>query len=162
MSRRKFIPIAYRFFIANLILFYVLMRTLSPVQQPWVGRVFYVWVSVFNLFVVTVFWAFMTDIFNFDQGKRLFGFISVGGTLGGILGGTITASLDVEDNPSKFNSMSDANDVNRIVSQRWLPQLDRATTPRFCVERATQAALASSKSIICRERHACRRDDLRS
>jgi AAA family ATP:ADP antiporter len=93
MSRRKFIPIAYRFFIANLILFYVLMRTLSPAQQPWVGRVFYVWVSVFNLFVVTVFWAFMTDIFNTDQGKRLFAFISVGGTLGGVLGGTVTASL---------------------------------------------------------------------
>ena len=93
MSRRKFIPIAYRFFIANLIIFYVLMRTLAPAQQMWVGRAFYVWVSVFNLFVVTVFWAFMTDIFNTDQGKRLFGFISVGGTLGGILGGTVTASL---------------------------------------------------------------------
>lgn len=93
MSRRKFIPIAYRFFIANLVLFYVLMRLLAPGQQAWVGRAFYVWVSVFNLFVVTVFWAFMTDMFNSDQGKRLFGFISVGGTLGGIVGATITASL---------------------------------------------------------------------
>jgi AAA family ATP:ADP antiporter len=93
MSRRQFIPIAYRFFIANLILFYFLMRTLSATQNIWVGRAFFVWVSVFNLFVVTVFWAFMTDIFNTDQGKRLFGFISVGGTLGGIVGATITASL---------------------------------------------------------------------
>jgi AAA family ATP:ADP antiporter len=93
MSRRKFIPLAYRFFIANLVIFYLLMRMLGPGQQAWVGRAFYVWVSVFNLFVVTVFWAFMTDVFNTDQGKRLFGFISVGGSLGGILGGTITASL---------------------------------------------------------------------
>jgi AAA family ATP:ADP antiporter len=93
MSRRRFIPIAYRFFIVNLILFYVLMRTAPASQQVWVGRAFYVWVSVFNLFVVTVFWAFMTDVFNSDQGKRLFGFISVGGTLGGIIGATITASL---------------------------------------------------------------------
>ncbi|MBA2584860.1 MAG: MFS transporter [Chthoniobacterales bacterium] len=91
MSRRKFIPIAYRFFIANLALFYLLMRT-SPLNI-WVGRAFFVWVSVFNLFVVTVFWAFMTDIFNSDQGKRLFGFISVGGTLGGIVGGIFTAAL---------------------------------------------------------------------
>ncbi|MEP7078720.1 MAG: MFS transporter [Chthoniobacterales bacterium] len=91
MSRRKFIPIAYRFFIANLALFYLLMRT-SPLNV-WVGRAFFVWVSVFNLFVVTVFWAFMTDIFNSDQGKRLFGFISVGGTLGGIVGGLFTAAL---------------------------------------------------------------------
>ncbi len=93
MARRKFIPIAYRFFIANLIIFFVLMRTLPPAQNIWVGRAFYVWVSVFNLFVVTVFWAFMTDLFNSDQGKRLFGFISVGGTLGGICGGFVTASL---------------------------------------------------------------------
>src|SRR5438309_3118733 len=93
MSRRRFIPIAYRFFILNLALFYLLMRSASPAQAIWVGRAFYVWVSVFNLFVVTVFWAFMTDVFNSDQGKRLFGFISVGGTLGGIVGATITASL---------------------------------------------------------------------
>lgn len=93
MSRRRFIPIAYRFFIVNLVLFYLLMRTVPATQQIWVGRVFFVWVSVFNLFVVTVFWAFMTDIFNSDQGKRLFGFISVGGTLGAIIGALITASL---------------------------------------------------------------------
>jgi len=93
MSRRRFIPIAYRFFIANLILFYLLMRTLTAAQNVWVGRAFFVWVSVFNLFVVSVFWAFMTDVFNSNQGKRLFGFISVGGTLGGIIGATITASL---------------------------------------------------------------------
>lgn len=93
MSRRRFIPIAYRFFIVNLVLFYFLMRIVPATQQIWVGRVFFVWVSVFNLFVVTVFWAFMTDIFNSDQGKRLFGFISVGGTLGAIIGALITASL---------------------------------------------------------------------
>ncbi|MBA3387431.1 MAG: MFS transporter [Chthoniobacterales bacterium] len=92
-SRRRFIPIAYRFFIANLILFFLLMRMLPAAQQMWVGRAFFVWVSVFNLFVVTVFWAFMTDIFNPEQAKRLFGFISVGGTLGGIMGALLTASL---------------------------------------------------------------------
>jgi len=93
MSRRRFIPIAYRFFIANLVLFYVLMRTLSPEQNVWVGRAFYVWVSVFNLFVVTLFWAFMTDVFDSEQAKRLFAFISVGGSIGAIVGPIITASL---------------------------------------------------------------------
>ena len=93
MARRRFIPLAYRFFILNLALFFVLMRTLPAAQQMWVGRAFYVWVSVFNLFVVTVFWAFMTDMFNTEQAKRLFGFISVGGTLGAIVGGSLTAFL---------------------------------------------------------------------
>jgi AAA family ATP:ADP antiporter len=92
-SRRRFIPLTYRFFIANLLLFYLLMKLAPVASQVWVGRCFFVWVSVFNLFVVTVFWAFMTDIFDADQGKRLFAFIGVGGTIGAIVGGTATALL---------------------------------------------------------------------
>jgi AAA family ATP:ADP antiporter len=92
-SRRRFIPIAYRFFISNLIIFFLLLFLIPKDQQVWVGRVFFIWTSVFNLFVISVFWAFMADVFSTDQGKRLFGFISVGGTLGGIVGAAITASL---------------------------------------------------------------------
>jgi AAA family ATP:ADP antiporter len=91
LSRRRFIPLAYRFFIATLAAFYLAMQ--SPAAEAWVGRAFYVWVSVFNLFVVSVFWAFMADLFTAEQGKRLFGFIAVGGTLGAILGGALTATL---------------------------------------------------------------------
>src|SRR6476619_5985738 len=91
MSRRKFIPLAYGFFIFNLALFFVLMRIGSPAQQVWIGRALYVWVSVFNLFNTAIFWAFMTDLFTVEQGKRLYGFIAVGGSLGGVLGPFITA-----------------------------------------------------------------------
>src|SRR5204862_8168262 len=93
MSRRRFIPIAYRFFILNLIIFFVLMQYMPPGKQPWVDGCFFVWVSVFNLFATAVFWGFMTDLFTNEQGKRLFGFIAVGGSLGGIAGPIITASL---------------------------------------------------------------------
>jgi AAA family ATP:ADP antiporter len=93
MSRRRFIPIAYRFFISNLIIFFVLMQFMPPGKQPWIDGCFFVWVSVFNLFATAVFWSFMTDLFTTEQGKRLFGFIAVGGSLGGILGPIITASL---------------------------------------------------------------------
>jgi AAA family ATP:ADP antiporter len=93
MSRRRFIPIAYRFFILNLIIFFVLMQFMPPGKQPWVDGCFFVWVSVFNLFATAVFWGFMTDIFTSEQGKRLFGFIAVGGSLGGVLGPIITTSL---------------------------------------------------------------------
>ncbi|MGQ0586625.1 MAG: NTP/NDP exchange transporter [Gammaproteobacteria bacterium] len=93
LSRRKFIPLAYRFFIGTLLAFYAAMELGGPEQQPWIGRAFYVWVSVFNLFVVTVFWGFMTDLFASEQGKRLFGFIGVGGTLGALFGASITATL---------------------------------------------------------------------
>lgn len=93
MSRRRFIPIAYRFFAANLLVFFVLMQFLPPGRQPIVDGAFFVWVSVFNLFATAVFWAFMTDLFTNEQAKRLFGFIAVGGSLGGIVGPIITASL---------------------------------------------------------------------
>ncbi len=94
MPRRKFLPIAYRFFIVNLIVFYFLMRHTPPAQQNvWIGRAFFVWLSVFNLFVVTMFWAFMTDLFNSEQAKRLFAFIAVGGQLGAIAGPLVTVAL---------------------------------------------------------------------
>ncbi|HSN56972.1 MAG TPA: hypothetical protein VLT32_20040, partial [Candidatus Sulfomarinibacteraceae bacterium] len=59
----------------------------------WAGRVFYVWTSVFNLFVVSIFWSVMADIFRPEQGARLFGFIAVGGTAGAVVGSAVTASL---------------------------------------------------------------------
>lgn len=92
-SRRRFIPIAYRFLIANLIIFLLLLLFVPKDNQIWIGRAFWVWTSVFNLFVVSVFWAFMVDVFTSDQGKRLFGFLSIGGSLGAIAGAAITATL---------------------------------------------------------------------
>jgi AAA family ATP:ADP antiporter len=92
-SRRRFVPVAYRFFIANLLIFFALLLLVPKGNQVWIGRAFFVWTSAFNLFVVSVFWAFMVDVFSSDQGKRLFGFISVGGTLGAIVGAAITATL---------------------------------------------------------------------
>ena len=93
LPRTRFIAITYRFFMANLVIFFLLLRVATPEQAIWVGRVFFIWTSVFNLFVVSVFWALMVDIFNAEQGKRLFGFISAGATLGGIMGSSLTAAL---------------------------------------------------------------------
>lgn len=93
LSRVRFISIAYRFFMANLLLFFLLFKLATPEQNIWIGRVFFIWTSVFNLFVVSVFWALMVDVFDAEQGKRLFGFISAGATVGGILGSSATAGL---------------------------------------------------------------------
>ncbi len=89
---RQFIAITYQFFVLNLGLFYVLFRSLGG-GELWLGRAFFVWTSVYNLFVVSVFWCFMADNFRSEQGKRLFGFIGIGGTLGAICGSAITAAL---------------------------------------------------------------------
>jgi AAA family ATP:ADP antiporter len=90
---RVFIAVTYNFFVLNLFVFYLLLQMMPAEQRVWIGRVFFIWVSVFNMFVVSIFWAFMVDLFRTEQGKRLFGFIGVGGTIGGITGGVITAAL---------------------------------------------------------------------
>lgn len=89
--RRQFLPCVYLFFIAMLLLFYALMDAQGA--SAWVARAFFIWVSVFNLFVVSVFWSFMTDLYSNKQARRLFGFIAAGGTVGALTGPALTAFL---------------------------------------------------------------------
>ncbi len=91
--RRIFVPWIYRFFIVNLLVFFLLFTLADATQGVWVGRIFFIWTSVFNLFVVSVFWSFMADVYRPAQGKRLFGIVAVGGTVGALTGSTITAFL---------------------------------------------------------------------
>ena len=93
LTRVRFISVAYRFFAANLLLFALLLAMATPEQSVWLGRAFFIWLSVFNLFVVSVFWALMVDLFDAEQGKRLFGFLAAGATLGAIAGSSLTAAL---------------------------------------------------------------------
>src|SRR6516165_3854060 len=93
VPRVRFIPVVYHFFVANLALFWLLLT--AGVATVTVARIFFVWVSVFNLFAVAVFWSFMADLFSSEQGKRLFGFIGAGGTAGTILGSLITIRLSI-------------------------------------------------------------------
>jgi ATP:ADP antiporter, AAA family len=97
LPRARFIPIVYHFFVANLVLFWVLLT--FDIEPVFVARIFFVWVSVFNLFAVAVFWSFMADVFDSEQGKRLFGFIGAGGTAGALLGPIITIWLSVPLGP---------------------------------------------------------------
>src|SRR4051794_9176422 len=97
LPRVRFIPIVYHFFVANLVLFWLLL--ILDVEKVIVARVFFVWVSVFNLFAVAVFWSFMADLFTAEQGKRLFGFIGAGGTAGAPLGPGITLPLSGAPRP---------------------------------------------------------------
>jgi AAA family ATP:ADP antiporter len=93
---RRFVPATYQFFAANLLVFFFVIRAtggMAAGSSPWVGIIFYIWTSVFNLFITSVFWAFMADVFRSEQAKRLFGFIGVGGTLGAIVGSGVTAIL---------------------------------------------------------------------
>jgi ATP:ADP antiporter, AAA family len=122
LPRARFVPIVYHFFVANLALFWLLLTL--DIAAAIVARVFFVWVSVFNLFAVAVFWSFMADLFTAEQGKRLFGFIGAGGTAGALLGPIITIWLSVPLGP-----------VNLLVAAAVL--LEVAV---FCVYRLERAA----------------------
>lgn len=100
LPRAVFITAVYHFFVANLALFWLLLK--FGVAEVIVARVFFVWVSVFNLFAVAVFWSFMADLFTAEQGKRLFGFIGAGGTAGALLGPVITIGLSAPLGPDNL------------------------------------------------------------
>jgi ATP:ADP antiporter, AAA family len=91
LPRRLFIPLVYHFFVINIAVFWLLLT--SDIGKVYVARTFFVWISVFNLFAVSVFWSFMADLYTSEQGKRLFGFIAAGGSAGALVGPSLTVAL---------------------------------------------------------------------
>jgi AAA family ATP:ADP antiporter len=100
LPRRRFIAIVYHFFVGNIAVFWLLLS--FDIGKPHVARVFFVWISVFNLFAVSVFWSFMADLFTAERGKRLFGFIAAGGTAGALAGPALTVVLSVPLGPANL------------------------------------------------------------
>lgn len=93
LPRSRFIPLTYHFFTGNILVFAALFHSADAAQGVWIGRAFFIWVSAFNLFVVSIFWQLNVDVFNPEQGKRLFGVIAAGATIGAIVGSGLTAAL---------------------------------------------------------------------
>jgi len=89
--RSVFLPWVYGFFVINLLLFWVWFRLQA--DHTWIARTYYVWVSVFNLFVVAAFWSLMADVFSREQAVRLFGFIWAGASAGGLIGPFVAREL---------------------------------------------------------------------
>lgn len=150
MSRRKFLPIAYRFAIANLFIFFLLLRIVSAEWQWLLARSFFVWVSVFNLFATTLFWAFMTDIFTAEQAKRLFGFIAVGGSLGAIVGPLVPTFLVNRFSTGVFCLMSAV--MFEIAAQcvRFFPTELREQHQASTAEKPVGGSIWDSVTHICR------------
>ena len=96
-ARATFLPLVYLFFVVNLLLFFGVFQI--DAARAWTARVFFVWLSVFNLFVISVFWSVMVDSYTNEQGRRLFGFIAAGGSIGAILGPLLTSTLAVPLGP---------------------------------------------------------------
>ncbi len=89
LPRARLLPAVYAFFALNLVVFWALLQ--SGTSARVLAPAFFVWVSVFNLFVVSVFWSFMADLFDARAAARLYGAIAAGGSCGAIAGPTISA-----------------------------------------------------------------------
>ena len=93
LSRSVFVPLVYGFFGLNLVAFWFLFRHLGEESRVHVSRAFFVWASVYNLFVISVFWSFLADTFRSGEAKRLFPLVAAGGTLGALAGSAVTREL---------------------------------------------------------------------
>ena len=86
VRRSVLVPLVYLSVIASLGVFLALMLVIPEGDRAWVGNSFYIWLSVVNVFAVSVFWQLLADVFSLEQSKRLFGFIGLGGTAGAMAG----------------------------------------------------------------------------
>jgi len=90
---RLLVPTMYSIFAGSFVMFY-LLGSISD-DRTLIDKAFYVWVSVFSLFNISVFWSFMSELFSKEQSGRLFGIIAVGASVGGLIGPSITAFFSV-------------------------------------------------------------------
>ncbi len=123
--RKTLLPWIYGFFALNLVGFFAWMQA-GGEQSALTGRVFYAWTSVFSLFVVSVFWSFMADLFVTEQARRLYGFIAAGGTVGALVGPTVTSTMVASLGPKNLMLVSAGFLVVAIVCIQRLRAWERA------------------------------------
>ena len=107
LKRKNYLNAIYLFFVSNLIALYVAMQSIAPHTEAfiWLCRVFYVWVSVFNLFVISSAWSLLTDVFERDSSRRLFGIISAGASFGSIAGSSLVSIFTISTTSFIFASI---------------------------------------------------------
>jgi AAA family ATP:ADP antiporter len=89
--RSAFLPWVYLFFVLNILGFHAWFN--AQADHTWIARAYFVWVSIFVLFVVAVFWSLMADVFSREQAGRLFGFVAAGLSTGGLFGPFLASRL---------------------------------------------------------------------
>jgi len=150
--RRQLLPVVYYFFAANLLLFYLLFQ--HDEHAALTARAFFIWVSVFNLFVVSVFWSFMVDLYTNAQARRLFGFIAAGGSAGAVTGPLLTALLAKSLGPVNLLPVSCALllaavfCIHRLV--RWARAAPKTETETAEAERPLGGSMWAGFGLVAR------------
>ena len=147
--RSAFLPWVYLFFVLNILGFYVWFN--AQADHTWIARVYFVWLSVFNLFVVAVFWSLMADVFNREQAGRLFGFIAAGISLGGLAGPFLVQLLaerlgTINLLPISAGLLAFSGGCRRA---RWSSVPPAVSAPRRPIPTQGSAAIRSPPSYNC-------------
>ena len=147
-KRQVFISTTYLFFAVGLLAFYFLL-VFGPTHVGQIsGQVFYVWFSVFNLFATMLFWALMTDSFTKEQSERLFGAISLGGTLGAIFGPWLASQLAKPYGTSTLLLVAAGFLVMATLCAWWMSTLCRSITPETEATRSDTSAEQHTENPI--------------
>lgn len=150
---QRFVPLIYRFFCLNILIFCGLIA--ADVAGIWVARVFFVWISVYNLFVVSVFWSVVADCFTSEQGRRLFGFIAAGGTLGTFVGPGLAALMVTAFSPVSLTLLAAlllelAAQCGRLLICRRPARHDHQATAQAATMTRTGGGILAGLTLIIR------------
>ncbi len=118
---QRLVPTVYGLFAASFVLFYIGTQTLT--DQVLLDKAFYLWISLFSLFHISVFWSFMADTFSKPQAIRLFAFIGAGASGGGILGSALTALVVKDIGTDSLLLIASALIVLTLPIIGWLQRL---------------------------------------
>jgi AAA family ATP:ADP antiporter len=147
--RGTLLPAVYGFFAVHLVLFYAALR--SGFAPTAVAGAFFIWVSVYNLFVVSLFWSFMVDVFDDRQAKRLFGFVAAGGSAGALAGPALAALLVTVVGTATLLLLSAAFLIATLVCfariDHWTRHAGAAQRPRTPPPAVGGAAWAGIKTV---------------
>ncbi len=108
VARKRVLPLLYAFFIANLIAFWLVFSASGERPGPVAASVFYVWASVYNLFIVSLFWSLSSELYSVVQARRLYGFIAAGGSAGALVGPLLAKHLAALVSPNDLVLISAA------------------------------------------------------
>jgi ATP:ADP antiporter, AAA family len=140
-ARRQIVPILHGFFILNLLMFWLAFR--SGAQSPTLQAMFYVWVSSFNVFVVSLFWSTMSELWSSDQAKRLYGVVAAGGTAGVFCGPLFAGLLVGVLGPANLLIVSATLLALGVLIAHWLRADPATKTDRAAPEAPTLGTILS-------------------
>ena len=152
LPARRFVPLIYRLIALSMLVFGVLIaHHIAPVA---VGRVFFVWISIYNLFIVSIFWSVLVDRFSSEQGRRLFGFIAAGGTLGTFIGPLLAATMATNLGPVALTvAAAVLLEVAVRCYRALLSRTESQSGSRWLDERRMGGSMLAGVTLILRSRY---------